>query len=452
MSKPADGIEVEKLWDTLSKVFEVRVAETGNEWMKPEGLSIPSGFKCETRPVKYFVRHHTKSDIYRITLNNGRFIETTDDHTIMLMTSPWRISPQCRSFAKMRCSSDRVGDLMLTVDSREFLDSILKDDYKIASIEKIGQTDEYVYDLEMEGDDEDSHTYYANGVWVHNSQFVSLEPIVKVLARQNGIDENTFFKDHTDEFKKEVIKIFDDLIYNEINPFVADLINTNCHTTQGHRLRYSHEYTTDLAYYQAKKCYLVHIIETEGKYVDKWKQSGIRIKKLGIPVKIKGCLKHIYYTTLQDEKFGERQYLDYLDTVYRDIYEMDFEEIAQFSNYKTEKQAVAFCQSVKGAGGVPRAVNNYNDIIKREKLDYLYPSIQVGDEIQWVYIDPANKYGIDVIAFKGRFPKELKSIFKVDAYKMFDKLINNTLERFNEILKYTRFRPGLCSKEDLDLL
>ena len=440
MGNPSPAIRIDRLWEALSKVFPVKSAAEGREYMLPAGLSIPSGFDGGMNPVKVFARHVTKSDIYEVRLGGDVTLTTTDDHTLMIC----RGEPCMRrkSFVQMKCSAAAPGDFMMTrIGPR-----------RVLSVKNIGPTGSYVYDFEMLGDDEDTHTYYANGVWVHNSQFISLEPIVRSLARERGVDENTLFMNHTEQFKKDVIKIFDDLIYGEINPFVANLINEHCHTTQGFRLRYSHEYTTDLAYYQAKKCYIVHIMETEGKYVDKWKQSGIRIKKLGIPVQVKGFLKHIYYTTMQDVTFGERECLEYLDGVYNKLRELTFEEIAQFANYKTEKQAVSFCRSVKGAGGVPRAVNNFNDIIKVEHLNDKYGEIQVGDEVQWVYVDPANKYGIDVIAFKGSFPAELKEIFRVDYYKMFEKLVGNTLETFYRIMNYTPYAPGLCTKEDLDLL
>lgn len=443
-------MEIRDLWDCLSQVFPVVKTDDGHECISPDGLCIPSGVDGMPGEVKHFVRHHTKSCLYTVKVDHAQDLVTTDDHTLMVVSrddkSDWQ-----NHVSRVRCSKVNVGDYMVVNDDPERWVPTLRE---ILSVKPVGNTDDWVYDFEMTGPsgNDDLHTYYANDILVHNSQFVSLEPVVKTLARSKGLDEKTFFRDHTMDFKKEVIKIFDDIIYNEINPFVADLINKTCHTTQGHRLRYSHEYTTDLAYYQAKKCYIVHIMETEGKYVDKWKQSGIRIKKLGIPVQVKGFLKHVYYTTMLDVNFGERECLDYLDGVYNKLRNLSFEEIAQFSNYKTEKQAISFCQSVKGAGGVPRAVNNYNDIIKVEHLTDKYSSIQVGDEIQWVYIDKANKYGIDVIAFKGSFPVELKQIFQVDYYKMFDKLVGNTLRTFYEIMHYTPYAPGLCSKDDLDLL
>ena len=54
---------------------------------------------------------------------------------------------------------------------------------KDCRIEKAPDEDGYVYDLEV-GDD--SHTFFANGILVHNSIYVRMDNILKLLSKEYG--------------------------------------------------------------------------------------------------------------------------------------------------------------------------------------------------------------------------------------------------------------------------
>jgi len=50
---------------------------------------------------------------------------------------------------------------------------------EIESIECIGEfEDEYVYDIEM--DDTTDHTFFANDILIHNSVYITIDPILQL--------------------------------------------------------------------------------------------------------------------------------------------------------------------------------------------------------------------------------------------------------------------------------
>ena len=88
-------------------------------------------------------------------------------------------------------------------------------------IEKIDCDEDYVYDMEVQGND---HMFFANGILVHNSIYVRMDNVLKILFHKVDVDW-----DDPEVFKK--IKTFvDEKFQKVLNQHVADYICDRFHT------------------------------------------------------------------------------------------------------------------------------------------------------------------------------------------------------------------------------
>ncbi|MCM1218920.1 MAG: hypothetical protein NC548_30940 [Lachnospiraceae bacterium] len=115
-------------------------------------------------PVKRVIRHKVTKPKWKIEDENGNVVYVTSDHSIMVL---------------------RYGDLVKVKPNEidlntDFLVSICDGKIETSLIETCEEVgvfdDEYVYDIEM---NDDTHTFVANNILVHNSIYASFEQIIK---------------------------------------------------------------------------------------------------------------------------------------------------------------------------------------------------------------------------------------------------------------------------------
>ena len=197
-----------------------------------------------------------------------------------------------------------------------------------------------------------------------------------------------------------------------------------------------------------RKLYLVHIIDDEGNRVDKFKYSGIGVKKTLIPAEMKPLLKHIYEKTCI-ERWGYPEYQSYLNKMFEQFKQYDIESIAMNQAYNTEKQVTGYLTSEKGTLSAVRAAHYYNHMLKEFKIEHQYDQIMLGDIIHYAYIYKNNQYNIDVIAYKNKFPDEFKQVFKIDYELMFEKLFVDTLKGYVEAMNFNKYQPANQMEVDI---
>ena len=108
-----------------------------------------------------------------------------------------------------------------------------------------------------------------------------------------------------------------------------------------------------------------------------------------------------------------------------------------------------FLVGSKGATGIGKCANYWNQIIKKLGLDKKYPLINVKDKIQTIYVKPSNIYGIDQIGFPPRqWPDEFNDIFEVDYPKMMEKVVISPLKGMLKAMKMDsllKWNPSLTA-------
>jgi len=272
-----------------------------------------------------------------------------------------------------------------------------------------------------------------------DSLFVSLEPIVKSFSVDKNLplDLNKW----DDQSKLNLWEFVSKFVDTTLIPEIQALVTKFCHTSNAKVLRYGLEYIGSGGIYESPKHYGVHKIIDEGpELVDKFKFTGIELKKATVPAEVKAFLKDIYCTAIVDPKFTDDKLIDKLSDVYEKIQNMNANEIGQWRGYNKENEmGEGFLNVRKGMTGISKAVGFYNQIAEDMGISKKYGTIELGDKSQTVYIKPSNKYGINIIAFKPHtWPTEFDDVFEIDKPKMFEKVIMSPLKNFFNALKFTK--------------
>ena len=418
----------------LSMEHEILETNTGHELIYPKNLKVRS-IGNEFKKVKCLSRHKTNKDMVKISFCVSNPLIVTTDHVCMAYNDEHMLENIASKDLKIGMMVQRY----CKNADKEVIDTI-------TSIEELGTTEEYVYDLEVE---DESHVFYANDTLIHNSFFMNLEAVTKDYINNRGWADN--LNDWTNEQKMELFYKMKDFTNNWLVPHIQDLITREFHTSNAKVMRYGLEYITSGGIFEAKKRYLVHKIidgDTE-KVIDKFKYTGISLKRTNTPPEIKKFMKDIYFTATLDPNFGEIEMKKKIDEVYDKMLGMSPNELGIWMGYNTEREMEGFLVAEKGSTGVSKAVGYYNQIIKHMKLDKKYPLINLRDKIQIVYVKPTNKFGIDSIGFMPRqWPEEFSDIFEIDYPKMVEKLLIKPLKGFIDALKISslhKYNPSISA-------
>lgn len=324
-----------------------------------------------------------------------------------------------------------------------------KTNYKLVSakdckIEKCQCKDEYVYDMEVS---DSSHTFFANDILVHNSIYVRMDNILKILFGTVDIDWND-----VETFQK-LKKFVDDKFQTILNNHVKEYICNKFHTSEK-RIEFKREKISSEGDYICKKRYVVHVRDNEGVECDKFSYTGVDIAKNELPQKIKDILQELVEKMMKNKWRGNENIQPEISKIYEEYQKFDLNDIGFIKNLSTPKEATGFLKLEKGAGVHARAAEIYNQLIENLGILNKHDKINRGDRFHYIYVKTGNKYGIDCIAWKDKYPKEFKKIFEPDMNVMFEKTIVAPLKKFLEIHNASYFDPDnvvVKGKDGLDL-
>lgn len=373
--------------------------------------------------IKNVSRHKVTKEKWTITVDNDP-IEFTKDHSIMIF----------RNNEVIECKPCDIlpTDCLLKYNENKIPNfELIPANSERVKIENTGMfEDEYVYDLEVE---DKSHTFIVNNILAHNSIYVRMDAVIQHLFGQSNVDWN-----NKDLFEK--IKNFVDNIFQQrLNNYCADFICKKFYTNQ-RRIEFKREKLSAQAEYTAKKRYIVHVYNNEGIDCNKWAYTGVDIKKNELPDSIKKLLEECVQGLIEFN-WDNQKYQQKIKEIY-DIFEnMSIKDVAYIKNLNTPKESTGFLTLEKGAGAHARAAEYYNQIIKEMHLESKYEYIMPGDRFHYIYIKSNNKYGINVLGFKDRWPDEFNSLFEIDKTKMFNKTCLAPLEKIEENHSFSKFNP-----------
>lgn len=125
--------------------------------------------------VKRIIRHKVSKPKWKLKTSSGKEIECTSDHSLVVFRDGKKIHVKPSEIIK----GDKV--LIYVNDNYDFMgcdETLCVGEYN----------DEYVYDIEM---DDETHTFIANDILVHNSAYITLDPIIRSCGITN--EQSTYF-------------------------------------------------------------------------------------------------------------------------------------------------------------------------------------------------------------------------------------------------------------------
>jgi hypothetical protein len=196
--------------------------------------------------------------------------------------------------------------------------------------------------------------------------------------------------------------------------------------------------------FQAKKKYMVKIVDLEGQEVDKLKSMGSEIKKSDTPKIIQKFLKATVDMILNGITYEE--IATFVNEQRKEILKQKLnvfllgvaKQVNNLDKYTAEYLAPGTQRSEKGGKltipGHARAACNYNALL--DIYEKGAKTIRSGDKVLIFYLKP-NQYKFDSIAFPAevaRFPKWFEENFRVDIKKTEDRMFDSKLSGIFEAL------------------
>lgn len=316
----------------------------------------------------------------------------------------------------------------------------------IESIECIGNfDDEYVYDIEV---DDDTHTFIANDILVHNSCYFSLDPLIKKF----GIHEDKAAQFIID-IQKYGLEPYLDRCYDEYAR------RFNCHE--------------NLQVFEMEKIARTCIMQRKKKYIMDiaWKEpniffeplheilyKGIEVVKGSTPKFIRYVIKDFIEMILKQYSNGVNEKLTY-ESIINKVKEYKSNYILQdpndicltvkVNNYEeyilNDKTELTVC---KGCPLHTRGSGIYNNMLynKFKKYKTKYQLIKSGDKVKCYYTKLNEPY--EVFSYlPGSYPIEFAP--PMDYDKDFAKNVIAPINRIVEILGFNQIPDTLIYSKSL---
>ena len=376
------------------------------------------------RKVKNLIRHKVTKKKYKVSVN-GKSVVMTEDHNCIVIRNGEliRVPPKdIKSDDKMMTKKNFGYDISET-----------------ESVKCIGTFDhEYVYDIEME--DNTDHTFFANDILVHNSVYITIDPILKKvnkkLANENG------------DITKDAYEIIEGMEH-ELNTKIGTWATNTCNIKDP-RFVFKRETICNSGLFLEKKRYILHVLDVDGFKPDPEKEikyTGVEVVSIRIPKKVKPLIKYISKTMLTTR--NKKKTDEAFRQAYEEYLQLNVEDIATptgINNYeKFENMANGFTIGNRTPRHVKSAIY-YNHLLYILGIRKKYEQIVSGDDIKTFYVEP-NKYNIKSIAFKDIYPKEFD--VNIDKVFMFNKNVTPAVKRLYDAVGWTLNNPTKETECDL---
>ena len=278
------------------------------------------------------------------------------------------------------------------------------------NLNKILKTDDVDYVIAMDTD----------------SMYLNLGPFVETILKG---------REKTDE---QIVNFIDKVCEVELEPFIESSYQTLADYVNAYeqKMKMKRENIASRGFWTAKKRYALNVWDSEGvRYKQpKLKICGLETARSSTPQYFRNKLFAAY--TIIINKTND-DLINFIDEVRKDSKKQHYASIATPSGVNNlAKYRSPYTIYKQGEStGTPIAVKGaliYNHLIKKNKIEYKYQTIQEGEKIKYIYLKNPNPIGEKVIAFFGEIPKE----FNLDRYvdyslqfeKKFFKPIKNVLD------------------------
>jgi DNA polymerase elongation subunit (family B) len=283
----------------------------------------------------------------------------------------------------------------------------------------------------------------------------SYEDVVKY------IDTDSAFLSFKDFFNFKGIKLKDENgLTEDANTFISDLgkyVNEEINewakkdlNSLDPRYHFKREKICDVALLQAKKFYILHVLDNEGVKTDKFLYKGIEIVKAALSKEVKELTKNVIESAIlaKDRKKAS----DLFHKGYENFCKLPIEAISVRKNAKSYSKWYDLFNDNKFGKGTPNHYQGalfYNKLLEDYQLKHLYPEIGNGTKIKYFYAQK-NKFNIKTMAFIDEYPKEFENSLKIDYKLMFEKNVLPVISRIFYIIGWPL--PAIGCEQVTDII
>jgi DNA polymerase elongation subunit (family B) len=265
----------------------------------------------------------------------------------------------------------------------------------------------------------------------------------------------------------EMIKEIGEVLNTEINNWAKRELNT-----VDPRYFFKREKICDAALLQAKKYYILHILDSEGIPTDEFLYKGIEIATSKISKEIKEMLKKVVESAIISK--DRKKAVSLFQQSYEDFCKLPVDAIStrkKVNNYKKYEDMVTVKPSDskdlfflfdedqqeeqessitvgKKTPGHTKAAIHFNTLLEKLNITNKYHSIQTGSTIKVFYCEK-NKFNYDVFAYNDELPLEVQEYIKPDYKIMFEKNFMPVVTRIFEIIGWPTPEIGCEEYNDL---
>ena len=243
----------------------------------------------------------------------------------------------------------------------------------------------------------------------------------------------------------DLIEKFSNFVNDEFEKWYKSTTNSkDC------RLYFKREKVCDAGLYlekggseeEAKKNYVLHILDDEGVKHPKFKYTGVKFAKSIIPTALKIAGKKIVeHMILSNDRCSTDKLVQEL---YKQYCEMPLDDRSSLQRCNNIEKWIDRTNADGYRSGTPghvRAAIRYNNALKDLNIKK-YKPIESGENAKIVFVEKNNKYGIDKIAYNEAWPEEFEKVFTIDTRTGFEKLIYDEIKRFYKSMKWPAFNPA----------
>lgn len=385
--------------------------------------------------IKYIMRHKTEKQLFKI-ITNDSYVIVTKDHSLMACKKDkynnyQDLFEQMETYKPEELSN---GDYMLSVNNI----------CTIIDVINLGITNEYVYDICVDTDNEEEHVFYANNILVHNtdSLYLCYENLLKTIKgadkwsdRQKTEFLVKFNQEFLDKHNKEFMnKYYEDRHVHSIHDFELETIAKSG------------------VWINVKKRYAQILTWKDGRFYDDdelpMKVKGLEIVKSSYPEISRNILKKMTRSLLETKSNDEYTILCELNILMqqakKEWLEADLESICPTISVNGYTKYIISDDKPEGfefRSGCPFAVKGlalYNNLRQVNKLP--------GDPI---YGGKMKYYVVSVLSAKkqkseqvfcfmpSEYPEWAPKYAPINRRAMFEKCV---LDPFNRILEGINFK------------
>jgi len=306
---------------------------------------------------------------------------------------------------------------------------------KIKICEQIGEfNDEYVYDLEIEEEEYDNQTFFANNILVHNSNYVTFQEVLNSCDYQ-GEPKEFILKINEYRLKDYLKKSFEK--YSE---------KWNTKNYQDFEM----ENLSRSGLFLGKKKYVTDLTYEDGVHIEslsRLKIIGVEMIKGGTPNFVREKLTYLTkYIFTKGADFSLRDFVQELKSIKQDFKMQEPKNISNailVNNY--EKFILNDTTGFEVGKGCPihvRASGYHNYLLNSSKYKGKYQLIKSSQKVNFYFVKTKSFRDNNIFAYpQGTFPYEFAP--PLDYDEQFTKTILDPINRFIEAMGHNPVSPNL---------